>query len=105
MTRTVWTPADGVAGALELVDGPAAITQDHVPSVDQAVPVATYADWRKEDTRVIACRIANDLYRDERFESREEAKATIQLRHGRILEENYVPGRAFFRVLRVVKSV
>ena len=97
-----WTPDQGQTGALELLDGPSQLVHDHIPTVDQEVPVASYADWRREDTRVIAVSIANSLYRkDERFESREEAKAAIQLRHGKILEEQYVPGRAFFRVFRV----
>jgi hypothetical protein len=68
--------------------------------MDQEVPVATHRDWDPAKTRIVTCRIANDLYRDERFETRGEAVAAITRRHGRILEANYVPGRAFFRVKR-----
>ncbi len=86
---------------LEALDGPAELAHDRVPTVDAPVPVATYRDWDPAETRVICCRIANDLYpKDERFESRSEALATMQLRHGAVLEVNYVPGRAFFRVRR-----
>lgn len=102
MKRDSWSPGDGVQAALEVLDGPSETTQDYVPSLDQEVPVATHRDWRPEETRVISCRISNDLYmKDERFESREEARRAIARRHGRILEANYVPGRAFFRVFRV----
>ena len=88
--------------ALELLDGPADLAEDFVPTLDAAEPVATYQTWRREDTRVISCRIGNDLYlKDERFETREEALRTITKRHGKVVEANYVPGRAFFRVFRV----
>ena len=101
MSRDTWTPADGPVAALEMLDGPAEVTEDAVPSLDQDVPVSSYRDWRKEDTRVISCRIGNDLYlKDERFESRGEALHAIRARYGRVLEEQYVPGRAFFRVFR-----
>jgi hypothetical protein len=90
-----------VEAALEVLDGPSQSAVDYVPTLDQEVPVASHPDWRREDTRVISCRIANDIYtKDERFESRAEAHAAITARHGRILEANYVPGRAFFRVRR-----
>jgi hypothetical protein len=83
------------------LDGPSDVAVDLVPTADQTDPVATYADWRKEDTRIVVCRIATDAYPGERFETRDEAVAAIRARHGRILEANYVPGRAFLRVPKV----
>jgi hypothetical protein len=101
VSRDTWKPGDGVEAALEMLDGPSEVAVDVVPSMDAQQPVATYRVWRKEDTKVVSCRIANDLYlRDERFESREEAHRAISVRYGRILEQNFVPGRAFFRVMR-----
>jgi hypothetical protein len=96
----VWTPADGVQGALELLDGPSEVSTDHVPTLDQESPGASSSDWKREDTRVIVCRIANDLYPGVRYESRDEAQRAVARDHGRILEANYVPGRAFYRVLK-----
>ncbi len=100
MSRTTWSPGDGQQAALEVLDGASELSHDHVPQMDQEVPVASHRDWLKSQTRVVTCRIANDLYKDERFETRDEAIAAITKRHGRILEANYVPGRAFFRVKR-----
>lgn len=86
---------------LELLDGPAELAPpDLVPDVHQDEPVATYPDWRRADTRVITCAINNDVFPGERYESREEARAAVELKYGRILEANYLPGRAFFRVRR-----
>lgn len=86
-----------------MLDGFTDAAQDHVPTMDQETPVASHPDWTRENTRVISCRIANDLYtKDERFETRAEAYAAITKRHGKIVEANYVPGRAFFRVRRKV---
>lgn len=101
MARTTWRPGDGVEAALEVLDGPAHTASDFIPTVDQDEPVASYADYRKEDTRIVQCRISNDLYPGERYESRDEAYAATQLKHGRIYEANYTPGRAFFRVAKV----
>jgi hypothetical protein len=104
--RESWTPGDGQAAGLEMLDGFTETHTDHVPTLDQEVPVASHPDWTRENTRVISCRIANDLYpKDERFESRGEALAAITKRHGKVVEANYVPGRAFFRVRRAVKLV
>jgi hypothetical protein len=101
MGRRVWKPEDGVLGALEMLDAPGEYAVDRVPTVDADVPLATYRDWDPKDTRIVTCRIGNDLYpRDERFESRDEAYKAVERRHGRILEANYAPGRAFFRVRR-----
>lgn len=87
---------------MELIDGPPEVASDHVPSVDQKVPIATYRDWKHEDTRIITCAIANDVYPGRRFESRSDARATIERTYGVILEANYTPGRAFFRVFKKV---
>lgn len=86
---------------MEVLDGPAELAPDLVPTVDQDVPVATYPDWRAEDTRVIQCAIGNNVFPGKRYESREEALRATRLVHGRVLEANYTPGRAFFRVMRV----
>lgn len=87
--------------ALELIDGPVQhAPRDFVPTVDQEEPAASYADWTKDQTVIITCRIANDLYKGRRFESRDEAVQTVQREYGRILEANYIPGRAFLRVMK-----
>lgn len=83
---------------LEVLDGLTEVKPDRIPTVDQEVPVASYADYDKSETRVVTCRIGNDVYSGERFESRDEARIATEAKHGRILEANYTPGRAFFRV-------
>jgi hypothetical protein len=85
---------------MELVDGPPAVATDLVPTVDQDVPLATYCDWRKEDTFIVRCAISNNVYPGPRFESRDDARIATERKHGRILEANYLPGQAFFRVMR-----
>jgi hypothetical protein len=101
LKRDTWSPGDGQQAALEVLDGISDAAVDVVPTMDQEHPVATHCDWLRSETRVITCRIANDLYmKDERFETRPEAYAAITKRHGKIVEANYVPGRAFFRVRR-----
>ncbi len=86
---------------MELLDGPAEhAADDAIPTLDQAEPSASYKDWNPQDTRIITCRIANDVYPGERFSSRDAALKAITERHGRVIEANYVPGRAFFRVKR-----
>ncbi len=85
---------------LEAIDGPTEVAKDLVPCVDQEVPTATYQDWLPEETIVLTCRIANDLYKGKRFESRGAAWRAVTREHGPILEANYTPGRAFFRVRR-----
>jgi hypothetical protein len=72
-----------------------------VPTIDDEEPVVMeYPDWCEEDTEVVTCRIANDNYKGRRFETYGEARRTVLAERGRILEQNYVPGRAFFRVLK-----
>ena len=84
----------------DLLDGPPDLAVDRVPTAGQSVPVATYRDWRPEDTRVIVCRVANDRYPGSRYETREAARAAVEAEHGEILEANYLWGRAYFRVRR-----
>lgn len=90
------TPED----ELLALDGPPEVAPNLTPTVDAAVPLATYPDWDPRATRVIACRIGNDIYPGPRYESRDAARAAIEAQYGRVLEANYVPGRAFFRVRR-----
>lgn len=80
------------------------IAEDVVPTVDSEQPVATYPDWNKEDTLILTYRIGNNYYTGKQAESREAAKADAIAMYGRVLEENYVQGRAFFRVPRVKKQ-
>ncbi len=100
----LWCPGDGVEAALEVIDGPAELAEDLVPTVDQDSPVATYCDWRKEDTRIVTYRVANDVYPGIRADSREAAVRACVETFGPILEANYVPGRAFFRVFRQLRN-
>ena len=77
------------------------ITPDLVPTCDQEAPVATYRDWRAEDTRVITVSLRRGSWTDpEPPRTREQARAEVEAKYGRILEANYLPGRAFFRVKR-----
>lgn len=85
---------------LLVADGPTHTANDFVPMMDQETPVASYTDWDPANTRVLTCRIANDLYPGERYESRDEAVAAVTRKYGRIYEANYTPGRAFFRIAR-----
>jgi hypothetical protein len=88
---------------LELIDGPSELAEpDQIPTVHNVDPVASYPDWTPANTKVVTCRIANDLYPGERFESREAALAAITERHGKPVEWNAVPGRMFIRVRRAV---
>ena len=98
MTKAEWRPGDGFEAGMEVVDGPTEVAADRVPSINDEVPVATYADWRVEDTKVVSCRISNDVFPGERFNSREEAVRVMTARYGRLYEVNYTPGRAYFRV-------
>lgn len=85
---------------MEVLDGPAELAPDLVPGIDQEVPVATYCDWRREETFVVTCAISNSTFPGTRYESRDEALRATMKKHGRILEANYTPGRAFFRVMK-----
>lgn len=85
---------------LLVADGPPAYQPKALPTVDQDIPVATYEDWTPEQTRIVNYRIANNYYPGEYAETRDKAYAMATVKYGRILEANYVPGRAFFRVFR-----
>jgi hypothetical protein len=89
-----------VTDELMVTDGLTEVTTDHVPRYDAEVPVANYRDWDPTATRIIACAIANDVYPGPKYPNRDAARRDIETKHGRILEANYVPGRAFFRVKR-----
>lgn len=73
---------------------------DLVPSADQTAPVATYKDWDPASTRIVTYAIGNSIYTGTYAETRDEARAHCELVHGRVLEANYVRGRAFFRVAK-----
>lgn len=90
---------------LEVLDGPTETALDLVPTGDQTEPVATYCDWNIYNTRVVCCAIGNSLYSGDRYETRDEAYKATAAKYGRIVEANYVPGRAFFRVKVAVKEV
>lgn len=85
---------------LEVVDGLSEVQPARIPTSDQTVPLATYQDWDPAETRIVLCRIGNDIYPGDRYESRDDAIAGTTQKHGRVLEANYTPGRAFFRVHR-----
>lgn len=73
---------------------------DVVPTVDSHEPGvnASYPDWDRNATVVKTYAIGNTYYKGIPAESREDAKAHCELHYGRVLEANYVQGRAFFRV-------
>jgi hypothetical protein len=81
------------------------VSEDRVPTAADAAPEATYVDWRKEDTEVVTYRVGNDVYPGIYAESRDGARAHCEATRGRILEANYVRGRAFFRVAKLVKEI
>jgi hypothetical protein len=85
----------------EMLEGITEVTQDLVPTRDQEEPIASYPDWRKEDTQVITYRLGNDAYPGIYAENRDEALSLCKAVYGRVLEANYVPGRAFLRVFKV----
>lgn len=88
----------------DINDLPVTVMQvDVVPTVDAEAPVATYPDWKREDTIIVTYAIGNTYYKGKFAETREAALADAQLVHGRVLEANYVQGRAFFRVQKVKK--
>ena len=77
---------------------------DRVPTIDDhpdQAPPASYQDWRPEDTKIVTYTIDSSGYPGLPATTRESAKTMCELVHGAILEANYVPGRAFFRVRRV----
>lgn len=83
------------------------IAEDNVPTNDQYAdtpPPVTYRDWDPEATRVVTYFIGGD---GSQFDprkpikwaaTRELARAAVVDRHGRIYEENHLPGRSYFRV-------
>lgn len=73
---------------------------DEIPNLDQEEPRATYRDWLPEATKIVVCCIGNHSYPGERFNTRDDARREVRRRYGRILEANYVKGRAFFRVTK-----
>lgn len=87
-----------LAAPEEIVDSPAEVHVDMVPQGDDEHPVASYQDWNLFDSFIVTCRINNNLYKGRPFETRDQAIKAITAEYGRILEANYVPGRAFFRV-------
>ena len=94
-------PSEEVVDTLVEVDGPTVITHREQPTVDSDVPRSSdYPDWKMEDTFVVTATIANDFYKGRRFESREDALAYYTGKYGKVLGAQYVPGRAFFRVLK-----
>lgn len=84
----------------EVVDLPSEIQHDLIPGGEQVFPTATYRDWDIYSTRVITCAIANSPFPGARYATRDDALAATRLLHGKVLEANYVPGRAFFRVFK-----
>lgn len=85
---------------LAINDEPAEVAHDFIPTLDADKPVATYRDWDPANTKIIQCRIANDEYPGDRYETRDLAISETTKKHGKILEANFVPGRAFLRVRR-----
>lgn len=94
--------APTIAPREDVNDVPLTVIQpDVVPTVDAEKPVATYPDWKREDTKIVTYTIGNNVYRGTYADTREAALAHCEAIHGRVLEANYVQGRAFFRVYKV----
>ncbi len=81
-------------------EAPVELALDLIPTLDSDSPVATYQTWRPEDTKVITYSIGDAGYKGRPAESRDQALADCKLVFGKVLEANYVPGRAFLRVMR-----
>lgn len=83
------------------------IAEDRVPDIDQEVPTATYRDWDPKDTVIKSYAVGGSpdsvlvLHHGFRWApSRDAARADAAKRFGRVVEANYVRGRAFFRVIK-----
>lgn len=77
---------------------------DTVPSIDQLAPTADYQDWADEDTEIITCTIDGAPYKGRPFATVAQARSTVKAERGRILKEDHVPGRSFFRVMKVTRE-
>jgi hypothetical protein len=89
----------------EVEENDVRLTPNFVPNMEQEVPVATYIDWKKEDTHVVTFQVGSAGQGTIRntvghCATRSQAETECTKRFGRILEANYVPGRAFFRVMK-----
>lgn len=88
----------------EVEENDVRLTPNFVPTMEQEVPVATYIDWKKEDTHVVTFQIGSAGITQRNTvghcATRSQADAECAKRFGRILEANYVPGRAFYRVMK-----
>lgn len=83
----------------EIDDLPEAeLAPDIVPRLDDEAPEGSYRDWDPAKTRIVQYRVGNDYYPGEYAPTRDAALASAKQKYGRILEANYVRGRAFFRV-------
>lgn len=71
---------------------------NRIPTVDDEEPKATYQTWSKENTEIKTYAVDNTVYPGIRAETRDAARKHCTENFGEILEANYVPGRAFFRV-------
>lgn len=69
-----------------------------VPTVDAQEPVNSYPDWTPENSRVITYAVGTNEFKGIFASNREAAKKHCKQTYGEIVEENYVPGRAFLRV-------
>jgi len=81
-------------------NSPIEIALDAIPSVDDEIPRAVYKDWTPEQTKVITYSVGGLGYRGILVATRDEAVRHAVAMYGKVLEANYVPGRAFLRVMR-----
>lgn len=97
----------GPAGPIKEGEPLVVIAEDKVPTADAEKPDATYRDWDRERTIVRTYWVggpepAASLRPIHWAPSRDDARADVRAKYGRILEENHLPGRSYFRVeLRV----
>ncbi len=74
---------------------------DVIPTIDQEEPVASYQDWRPEDTRVVVYTTDPDRYPKDRVApDGVSAQVACENECGPILQVRTVPYRYFFRVRR-----
>ena len=76
------------------------VEADVIPTCDTEAPSATYRNYRPEDTRIIVYSVGRLGYPGRPVDTRDQALADCKRVFGKVLEANYVPGRAFLRVMR-----
>lgn len=87
----------------KLPNGAVIVEVDSVPTIDDDEPVASYREWRPEDTKVVTYCYGSTgaLYKHgTQVKDKAEAVRLVTEKYGKVLEANHTPGRSFFRVFK-----